>query len=200
MYVTHTRGGRARLSAGFVGSCAGGSIQTTLAPAARSNPCATRRCTSEIAFQLRTSRLGAFVRTVPVSKGTVFYGRTSQSSGTRRFPMFLQTDATGRRVVRTVFEYKTCCSRGIPGLTTIDFGPGTAIQGRRFARIQRFTLSLGDGITERYFVEVKGRFEADGVRGTVQMLSSIRSRGRTIARCKLGSPSSSGIRKFHLRP
>ncbi|HEX5616949.1 MAG TPA: hypothetical protein VFX51_00930 [Solirubrobacteraceae bacterium] len=128
----------------------------------------------------------------PARPNTAYYGITSQQgSPSRVFPLVLKVDAGGRRVSTASFDYHLrCMHRAAYDSTNITPGAPIAADGS-FHLLERFTIHWAEG-NERFRVTVDGRFATDGMTGTVNVRSVLRSRrtGRLLDRCTTGSGQS----------
>jgi hypothetical protein len=96
----------------------------------------------------------------------VRFGLTSQSEAGVQLPVALQVRPSGRRV-NGLWQATLRCGRTRIPIT--DFSPLARIRsGGTCARKERFTIRYGDGEREHYRVTFRGRFTADGARGTLR--------------------------------
>lgn len=139
------------------------------------------RCsTGTIAFQLRRTQPAAGAAAGPVADG-VFVGRTGAPfSGA--FAIVVQ--AGGGRV-RALYEFRARCiaARGQPSISADAVAAAPIRADGTFDRSARRVLRLGGPFRAMFVARIRGRFAADGVRGTVQTLISVRRGDRVIDRC-----------------
>ena len=126
----------------------------------------------------------------PARPNAGYYGLSSQQGG-RVWPIVVKVSASGRRVSTAVFEYRHRCRSGnVFDFDNLTPGGPIAADGTFHLR-ERFTIHYAEG-NERYRVAVDGRFQADGLSGTLSVRSVLKSRrsGRVLDRCTTGAHTS----------
>lgn len=143
----------------------------------------TTTCTQRVSMQVRVTkpRPRSAPAAAPVPNG-VYLGRTSQRHEGRSYPFILQMDASGTKVLRTLFIYRINCNRG-PGYELSDFSPGATVRNSRFTKTSKFTVRQKGGYRDAYTIAVRAKFTTDGLRGTVKVTNRYSRKGRTLVRC-----------------
>jgi hypothetical protein len=167
----------------FDGAAASGTLSARLRhrrPGGRARRCATRE---DATWQLR--RLPAAGAPAPASPGATYFGLTRQPGPLPR-PFLLRVDATGGRVLTSVFEYTRVCDAN-GRLYVSEISPGAPIRpDGTFTIRDRFTLRYRDvRLNERFRVRVDGQFAGGVVSGTLRVTTVARRRssGKVVDRC-----------------
>jgi hypothetical protein len=121
----------------------------------------------------------------PPQPATTYLGVTGQPGDVPR-PFLLRVSRNAARISTAIFEYTRRCRNGDFFLNDVT-PPASIRPDGSFAIRERFTLRFSDA-TERFRINVDGRFTAGGVTGGLRVTSVARRRGsgRVIDRCDTG--------------
>ena len=116
---------------------------------------------------------------------SVRLGFTSQSRAGLQLPMALQVRPRGRRV-NALWQATLRCGRGRIHITNFSRLARIRPDGR-FKRNERFTIRYTTGGREHFRIRFRGRFLADGVRGTLRVRMQFTKPGAQYVPCDSGT-------------
>jgi len=125
-----------------------------------------RGYTRSVVFRAESAPAGA--PALP-ARNSLLLGVSAQTAASVRLPVVLRVAKNGR--VYAVWQVSLNCGRG--HITRGDVTPSRKIKADgTFGGSQTYRIRFSDGITERYRVDFRGRFLADGAVGTLRMTVS----------------------------
>jgi hypothetical protein len=125
---------------------------------------------------------GAAAKPAP---GSLFAGLTAQSAAGVRLPVAVKIAKNGR-----VYGFWQATMRCGPKavVSTANVSPTTTVKADgTFSRSETFTIRYTDGSSERFRMNFKGRFLADGAVGTLRARSTLHKKGKRYYPCDSGT-------------